>query len=143
MERLTERLTDKSYCISDIRAIQKETFYEDMECRRGFDLYTGKAIDKLSEYEDLEEQGKLLKLPCAVGDTVYYADNEYYFTVLPVKFDEISIMESNAILYKCLLFDGNGDVETQFDFDNDDFGKTVFLTRQEAEDKLAEMEGKK
>ncbi len=54
MERLTERLTDKSYCISDIRAIQKETFYEDMECRRGFDLYTGKAIDKLAEYEDLE-----------------------------------------------------------------------------------------
>lgn len=98
--------------------------------------------DKLAEYEDLEEQGKLMKLPCAVGDVVYYADNEYYFTVLSVKVDEISIMESNAILYKCLLFDGNGDVETQFDFDKDDFGKTVFLTRQEAEDKLAEMEGK-
>lgn len=96
----------------------------------------------LKEYEDLEEQGKLLKLPCVVGDTVYYADNEYYFTVLPVKVDEISIMESNAILYKCLLYDGNGDVETQFDFDKDDFGKTVFLTREEAEDKLAEMEGK-
>lgn len=99
--------------------------------------------DKLSEYEDLEEQGKLLKLPCTIGDIVCYSDNEYYFTVLPVKVDEISIMESNAILYKCLLFDGNGDVETQFDFDKDDFGKTVFLTRQEAEDKLAEMEGKK
>lgn len=97
---------------------------------------------RLKHYEDLEEQGKLLKLPCAAGDTVYYADNEYYFTVLPVKVDEISIMESNAILCKCLLFDGNGDVETQFDFDKDDFGKTVFLTRQEAEDKLAEMEGK-
>lgn len=27
--------------------------------------------DKLDEYEVLEEQGKLLKLPCAVGDTVY------------------------------------------------------------------------
>ncbi len=67
MERLTERLTDKSYCISDIRAIQKETFYEDMECRRGFDLYTGKAIDKLAEYEDLEEQNRLLKLPCKAG----------------------------------------------------------------------------
>lgn len=26
---------------------------------------------KLSEYEDLEEQGKLPKLPCVVGDTVY------------------------------------------------------------------------
>lgn len=99
--------------------------------------------EKLAEYEDLEEQGKLLKLPCAVGDTVYYADNEYYFTILPVKVDEISIMESSAILYKCLLFDGNGDVETQFDFDKDDFGKTVFLTREEAEAALKELRDKK
>lgn len=29
------------------------------------------AIKKLSDYEGLEEQGKLLKLPVAVGDTVY------------------------------------------------------------------------
>lgn len=27
--------------------------------------------EKLEEYEDLEEQGKLLRLPCALGDTVY------------------------------------------------------------------------
>lgn len=94
---------------------------------------------RLEYYEDLEEQGKLLKLPCAVEDTVYYADNEYYFTVLPVKVDEIAIMESNEILYKCLLFDGNGDVETQFDFDKDDFGKTVFLAKEEAEAALQRM----
>lgn len=30
------------------------------------------AIDRLAEYEDLEEQGKLLKLPCAVGDTIFF-----------------------------------------------------------------------
>ena len=29
------------------------------------------AIDKLSAYEDAEDQGFLLKLPCKVGDTVY------------------------------------------------------------------------
>lgn len=28
-------------------------------------------INKLAEYEDLEEQGLLLRLPCKVGDTVY------------------------------------------------------------------------
>ena len=71
---------------------------------------------------------------------MYYSDNEYYFTVLPVKVDEIAVMESNVILYKCLLFDGNGDVETQFDFDKDDFGKTAFLTREEAEAALKELE---
>lgn len=31
----------------------------------------GDVFEKLAEYEDLEEQGKLLKLPVAVGDTVY------------------------------------------------------------------------
>lgn len=29
------------------------------------------CFNKLGEYENLEEKGKLLKLPCAVGDTVY------------------------------------------------------------------------
>ena len=28
-------------------------------------------LRKLKDYEDLEEQGKLIKLPCKVGDTVY------------------------------------------------------------------------
>lgn len=29
------------------------------------------VYERIKEYETLEEQGKLLKLPCAVGDTVY------------------------------------------------------------------------
>lgn len=33
------------------------------------DVYT--MIDKLAHYEDLEEQGRLIELPCAVGDTVW------------------------------------------------------------------------
>lgn len=34
-------------------------------------IYTGGAIDRLAEYENLEEEGLLLRLPCRVGDTVY------------------------------------------------------------------------
>lgn len=70
---------------------------------------------------------------------MYYADNEYYFAVLPIKVEEIRIMESNVFLYKCLLFDGNGGVETQFDFNNDDIGETVFFTKPEAEKALQKM----
>ena len=33
--------------------------------------FQDKVCDKLGEYEDLEEQGLLLRLPCNVGDTVY------------------------------------------------------------------------
>lgn len=31
----------------------------------------GQCFNKLADYEDLEEQGLLLRLPCKVGDTVY------------------------------------------------------------------------
>ncbi|NBH15601.1 hypothetical protein D3Z36_15925 [Lachnospiraceae bacterium] len=70
---------------------------------------------------------------------MYYADNEYYFVVLPVKIEQIIIGEPNEILYQGFLFSGNGDVESQFDFGNDDFGKTVFLSREEAEAALKEL----
>lgn len=30
-----------------------------------------KALEKLKEYEDLEEEGEILKPTCAIGDTVY------------------------------------------------------------------------
>ena len=29
-------------------------------------------VEKLAEYEDLEEQGKLLKLPAAIGETIFF-----------------------------------------------------------------------
>lgn len=29
------------------------------------------VCDKLADYEDLEEQGRLLKLPCKVGDKIF------------------------------------------------------------------------
>lgn len=34
------------------------------------------ALDKLAAYEDAEEQGRHVKLPCKVGDTVYLIDRE-------------------------------------------------------------------
>ena len=75
--------------------------------------------ERLREYENLEEQGKLLKLPCEIGHRVY-------------------------MIYQ---FCGEGAWEIQEHKirleDLENIGKTVFLTRQEAEDKLAEIEGKK
>ncbi len=34
------------------------------------------VLQKLAEYEDLEEQGKLLKLPCKLGDITYWISDE-------------------------------------------------------------------
>ena len=32
--------------------------------------------EKLKEYEDLEEQGRLVKLPCKIGDDVYFVPSQ-------------------------------------------------------------------
>lgn len=72
----------------------------------------------------------------AVGDTVYYTDNEYYFAVLPVKIEQIIIGDLTNFLYQGFVFSGNNVVETQFDFSNDDFDKTVFFTQKQAEEAL-------
>lgn len=70
--------------------------------------------ERLKEYEDLEEQGKLLKLPCAVGDTVY----------------AIMVDENNFEHFHCRTKIS----ELQFDYWMlPVFGKSIFLTREGAE----------
>lgn len=39
--------------------------------------YIKKAFSRLAYYEDLEEQGRLVVLPCKVGDTVYRLFDEW------------------------------------------------------------------
>lgn len=59
---MAERLTVRS---ERGTAILKETDIKD-RCE-----YCYEATQKLAHYEDLEEQGKLIELPCKIGDTVY------------------------------------------------------------------------
>ena len=119
------------------KAIRKDEYtYEDGAW--AYEEYTGKAIEKLAEYEDLEEQGKLLKLPCKVGDTVYYPD-DYFGIVVPIKISEIIIGELDTIQYSGCFFDCNGDPEKDYDFETDDFEKTVFLTEEQAEKALIKL----
>lgn len=84
---------------------------------------------KLKEYEDLEEQGRLVILPCKVGDTIYGL-HKAMVCELDTETIGISKMPSGEILY---LID-------RWELDKEDFGKTVFLTKSEAEQKLKEME---
>ncbi len=79
------------------------------------------VLERLAEYEDLEEQGKLLKLPCAVGDTVYR-----FYTVN----DETKIYEHRlTTLTNIVNITEAGEI-----------GKTVFLTQKEAEAALKELQ---
>ena len=80
-------------------------------------VFTEDAITKLADYEDAEDNGLLLRLPCKVGDTVY------------------SVVKDGLQIFE---------LEFSLDFyvrRMSDFGKTVFLTKEEAEQALAEIKG--
>lgn len=87
-----------------------------------------KCFNKLGEYENLEEQGKLPKLPCAVGKLTYWA-HEYLGRVRCTVVEKIIIDE-----------DGSWVVTSLATHKFDDFGKTVFLTEEEAEAALKELQ---
>ena len=130
MERLTEKIGNTN-CVKGCGSNCKYGFQhcrtEDWENCKTID----DVIDKLADYEDLEEQGRLIKLPCKVGDTIYGL-HKAMVCELDTETIGISKMPSGEILY---LIDG-------WELDKGDFGKTVFLTKSEAEQKLKEMESK-
>ena len=74
-----------------------------------------KASEKLAEYEDLEEQGLLVRLPCKVGTEVYY------ILGIPNK--------TPCAIDKCVF-------ELS---DIDKIGESLFLTHKETEKKLEEL----
>lgn len=107
------------------------------------------ALRRVAEDERLECEGLLVRLPCKVGDTVYSPRKS---DVLEQQVDYVSIDGAVNILvrfecdYECEKCphcspytnyeagDGgcNGE-HGEGGFSVDDFGKTAFLTRQEAE----------
>ena len=84
-------------------------------------------LNKLAEYEDLYEQGKMLKLPCAVGDTVYRIVPKNYRKIAELKIREFVVCENGL----CFRTD-----KTDFNYSCDEFGEYIFLTREEAEQSL-------
>ena len=91
-------------------------------------------IDKLKDYEDAEEQGLLLKLPCKVGTHIYII-NRYWIDEGQI----IGLAECDDV--DCACFKVYEDPDTYSMVAFDEFGKTWFLTEEEAERKLKELQG--
>ena len=132
MERLTEKIGNTN-CVKGYGSNCKYGFQhcrtEDWENCKTID----DVIDKLAQYEELEEQGLLLRLPCKAGNTVYSIANDG--KIYPVKATrEVRIVDGvlHIICESCKYSDlvSYGDI-----------GKTVFLTKSEAEAKLKELRG--
>ena len=91
----------------------------------------GDILEKLAEYEDLEEQGLLLRLPCKVGDIVYSI--AYNGKIYPVKATRDARIVDGVLHIICESWRYSDLVSC------DDIGKTVFLTQAEAEQKVKEL----
>ncbi len=125
-------------------------------------------VNRLAKFEDLEEQGLLVRLPCKVGDIVY-VDSE----ILPIEDMEcyedtgnkiLSYFQGRVVSFRFAkrnwvkiavkakwlyewIDDETGpesdyiECEKNFSIPLSMIGKSVFLTRKEAEKKLEEMKG--
>lgn len=89
------------------------------------------ACEKLAEYEDLEEHGLLVRLPCKVGDSVFIIVGK---NISKQGIRKIKISD-NGVIFKTN--------RQKRIFNVAEFGKSVFLTREEAEKKFDEMKNDK
>lgn len=160
MERLTERTESGVLVKEDYGEKALKTLYSCnggkpnphyTNCDEGYC-----AMEKLAAYEDAEEQGLLLRLPCKVGDTVYLIDRDENnkFKVYEGKWERVSLVQTSKDglfnlcgeisydIYDCFYDDGrimkHGMYVVQ---ESTKIGEIVFLTKEKAEAKLKEMEG--
>lgn len=119
----------------------------------------GEVLRKLAEYEGLEEQGRLVKLPCKEaytqsGDIVYliYDDEVFECTHCGLNINPVDGKAYITLATDEDIFPYRRPVP-EYDLDPtdwctnitdaevDEIGKTVFLTQSEAEAKLKELRG--
>lgn len=110
---------------------------------------TRMILEKLAEYEDLEEQGRLLKLPCKIGDDVYFVPSKvnYKLNILNKHSENNKVyhqkVEDFVLTRHGWYLECDQDVKygTGYILTDVSFCKTWFLTKPEAEAKLKELRG--
>lgn len=140
MERLTERYipNDEKKGIAGIKVFESENKTPLVKVLSGEYLYP--AIEKLATYEDLEEQGLLVRLPVATGTNVYVVGS---FLDCIYDYDNCKATQK----WKCeediqCEYERKSYYVKEIEFTSimkNSIGKSIFLTREEAEKKLKEM----
>ena len=124
MERLTERLENGAinvkYASQHETAIHRLAAIEDI-------LGDEYDLDRLRELAKADREGRCVVLPCKVEDDVYI---NILGRTLPFTVISISQMASTP------TFKAQHGIRLVYIFKADDVGKTVFLTRADAEDAL-------
>ena len=97
--------------------------------------------NELAKAVELLKADRLIELPCAVGDTVYlvYETDEFENVYKEIDIGEVFAIgiDENLVIWISVRYESG----LKYCHPLDTIGKTVFLTPEEAEAKLAEMEG--
>ena len=96
-------------------------------------LGDGMTLMRLRELAVADQEGRVVVLPCKRGDELWTYCNHPFKRVYSFTISDVSTLNGRTVLNTL----GLGTIRPE------DIGKTVFLTREEAEKALAEMEGKK
>lgn len=116
-----ERLTYKDSSVPHINA--KGELWEAYSDRN-----YNEVISKLASYEDAEEQGRLIILPCKIGAKVKDRDADYVFTV--EKAETCTVYGKPAIIFRCGN-PGKSDYMAFYDFE---IGKNIEILPEESTD---------
>lgn len=134
IEKILGRLEEAKFPITDLKDGVK---VNGIQATDDAVLYA-KAIEIVQEVAK-EYEGRMIEFPCKVGDTVY----EFLITGVENHEPVYEIYEAKVIrfirdsFYWCCETITKDKNEWRYEFVVDTFGKTVFLTRSEAEEALA------
>ena len=100
-------------------------------------------LEELKSYKELEEQGLLVRLPCKVGDMLWYNilgyTESYEIKAFSYGYCDGYIEAGEEIGDEIIFYCENHTGSIIGSFPMSGIGKIVFLTREEAEKKLEEM----
>lgn len=129
-----ERLTDKKW-----KEIEKHCYAKGLYFSNQFtEEQTDEMIKRLAELEDKIESGKMLELPCKVGDNIYFVRVTLKPYIVETYIDEICF-KKDYILVHCaesgryLRFDNDWNLIENY--------WNVYLDKSKAEARLKELQG--
>lgn len=147
MERLTERYVpnNEKKGIAGIKVFESENKIPLVKVLSGEYLYP--AIEKLATYEDLEEQGLLVRLPVKIGDDIYKIPSKANYDLNVLNGYKANNRVYHQKVYSIVFSQSGWFVQCDKDSIHApnvicvdvEYGKTWFLTHIEAEKKLEEM----
>jgi hypothetical protein len=108
--------------------LTKRTEYGVESAKRSVDSQAGEILNRLADFEDADEQGFLIMLPCKVGDCIYI---NYKKGITPAKILRFLIYNTTSITIMA-------HIERQKKvtyFGIKEIGENIFLSRAAAEAK--------